>query len=354
METPAITPRRQRRRRLLWVLTPALLALVLLGGVVVLAHRYDIREQRVEIQHDGLSLDGVLATPSTGDGPFGLVVFVHGDGPVDATADTFYRPLWESFAHAGYASLSWNKPGVAGSAGNWLDQTMADRAQEVAAALAWGRQHPSIDRHRIGLWGASQAGWVLPRVAAETPDLQFVIAVSPAINWLRQGRYHLLAQLRAEGAAAAEVDRALRRRERTLTLLRRGATVEEYRTTIDHPDDTMTADRWTFITRNHTADATDDLRAMRGTPVLLLLAGHDNHVDVTETETVYRQLLPAATLHVKHFPDADHRMVRHRIARSALRATLTALVAPRTLFADGYLTDQRQYLQHHTTASRRQ
>ncbi|MGW9206683.1 alpha/beta hydrolase family protein [Embleya sp. NPDC055664] len=92
----------------------------------------------------------------------------------------------EAYARAGYATLSWNKPGVAGSPGNWLDQSMEDRARETEAAIAWSRSRPDVDHARVGLWGAGQAGWVLPKVAARTPDVEFVIAVSPAINWLRQ------------------------------------------------------------------------------------------------------------------------------------------------------------------------
>ncbi|MFI9237396.1 alpha/beta hydrolase family protein [Streptomyces sp. NPDC053079] len=172
---------------------------------------------------DGRRLDGVLARPASGAGPFGLVVFVHGDGPVDATHETFYRPLWESFARAGYASLSFSKPGVGGSEGDWLDQSMADRAEETLAAVAWARARPDVDGRRIGLWGASQAGWVLPKVAARDRSLRFVIAVSPAVNWLRQGRFHLLARSREDGASEQEVRAALRRRETTLRLLRRGA-----------------------------------------------------------------------------------------------------------------------------------
>lgn len=38
------------------------------------------------------------------------------------------------------------------------------------------------------LWGASQAGWVLPKVASSRVDIDAVVAVSPAINWLRQDR----------------------------------------------------------------------------------------------------------------------------------------------------------------------
>ncbi|MGW5135094.1 alpha/beta hydrolase family protein [Streptomyces sp. NPDC004135] len=334
------------RRRLLWTLVGVLLVAGGLGGIVVWQNTYALREERVVMLHQGQRLEGVLALPPAGDGPFGLVVFVHGDGPVDATHDTFHRPLWESFARAGYASLSFSKPGVGGSEGDWLAQSMDDRAAETLAAVAWARDRPGIDGRRIGLWGASQAGWVLPKVAAKDRRLQFVIAVSPAVNWLRQGRYHLLGELRREGADQRHVDEALRRRETTLRLLRQRASYEEYRAAVGDTGDAgdITPARWRFISKNHTVDAVADLRAMRNTPVLLVLAGHDVNVDVAETEAVYRSILPASTLTVEHYPDATHSLVDHHTERSRQRLTATAVLAPRKLYAAGFLDRQAHFL----------
>ncbi|MGW6024245.1 alpha/beta hydrolase family protein [Streptomyces sp. NPDC055099] len=336
--------RSHRKRAAIWSLVALLLVATGLTGAAFWQNAYDIREERVTLRHGKQSLDGVLASPTEGRGPYGLVVFVHGDGPIDATHDSFYRPLWESFAQAGYASLSLSKPGVSGSSGNWLDQSMDDRADETVAAVAWARQRPDIDRRRIGLWGASQAGWVLPKVAARVPDLRFVVAVSPAVNWQQQGRYNLLAQLREDGASAEQSAAALRRRETTLRLLRRDASFSEYRDTVDDPQG-MTADRWRFIKKNYTADATADLRAIQGTPVLLVLAGHDINVDATDTETTYRKLIPASLLQVARYPDATHSLVKHDIEQSQFKLTLTAVFAPRALFARGFLADQRQFLE---------
>lgn len=331
------------RRWLLWTVVGAVLMAGGLGGIVVWQNTYALREERVVLRHHGHRLEGVLARPPAGKGPFGLVVFVHGDGPVDATHDTFYRPLWESFARAGYASLSFSKPGVAGSGGDWLDQSMDERADETLAAVAWARKRPGIDGRRIGLWGASQAGWVLPKVAARDRRIRFVIAVSPAVNWLRQGRYNLLAELRREGADQRRVETALRRRETTVRLLRRGASYEEYRAAVGDTGD-ITPGRWRFIAENHTSDAVADLRAMRGTAVLLVLAGHDVNVDVNETRTVYRRVLPASTLSVEHYPDATHSLVDHDTERSSLRLTATAVFAPRKLYAAGFLDRQARFL----------
>ncbi|MFJ8648922.1 alpha/beta hydrolase family protein [Streptomyces sp. NPDC093546] len=328
-----------------WSLVPVLVVAAGLVGVVLWQNTYDMAEQRVSIRHGGHTLNGVLATPKDGRKRHGLVVYVHGDGPVNATHDGGYKPMWEANAKAGYASLSWDKPGVAGAPGDWLDQSMDDRADEAAAAIAWARAHPDIDGDRIGLWGASQAGWVVPKVAAKTP-VSFVIAVSPAINWPRQGRYNLLAELRADGASAARTQAEIARSETTRRLLERGAAFEEYVRAMGGDADGMTADRWGFISKNYTADATRDLRALRGVPVLLTLAGHDINVDTADTERGYRRALDGGgALTVKRYPDAAHSLLKRSIEQSDLRTTLTALFVPRSLFADGFLDDQRQFLE---------
>ncbi|ETZ88002.1 hydrolase family protein [Mycobacteroides abscessus MAB_030201_1075] len=97
------------------VAAACVIALVLgTGGWIIYANDFAIREERLTIPGSVQPLQATLALPKDGNGPFGLVVFIHGDGPADATRDGFYKPIWESFAKAGYASLSWNKPGIGG------------------------------------------------------------------------------------------------------------------------------------------------------------------------------------------------------------------------------------------------
>jgi dipeptidyl aminopeptidase/acylaminoacyl peptidase len=131
-----------------------------LGGFawIVRANTFGYDEHRVTIPvtdavraggstpdaHTGGRLEGVLTTPKRG-GQHGLVVMVHGDGPATATRDDAYKPLSEAFAKAGYATLAWNKAGVGGAPGNWLDQSLADRGAEVIAALDWAALRPDID-----------------------------------------------------------------------------------------------------------------------------------------------------------------------------------------------------------------
>ncbi|WP_371515442.1 alpha/beta hydrolase family protein [Kitasatospora sp. NBC_01300] len=333
-----------RRRWLLW---GSLLSVVVLllgaGGWVVYQNEYDLKEERVTITGGKQPLHGVLARPTGGRTPAGLVVFVHGDGPTNATHDTFYRPIWEAIAKAGYASLSWDKPGVDGAPGNWLDQSIQDRADETVAAIDWAKRQPGIDPARIGLWGASQAGWVMPKAARQSPDVRFVIAVAPALNWLQQGRYNLLAELRKKRATPAETEAAIARSDRTLAALRAGRTFEQYRDGGGDVDG-LTPQRWDFNRRNHTSDATDDLAALR-VPVLLLLGGRDINVDSDDTEAGYRRILTApGQLRVKRYPDATHNIVPESVEDSELQSTLLAIAAPRSLFSPGYLDEHRSFL----------
>ncbi|MGY4390690.1 dienelactone hydrolase [Streptomyces sp. TE12347] len=338
----ASRPPRALRRVLLTVLLLALATALLFTGVVLWQHDYGLHEERVTVPAAGHDLPGVLATPTgRGTGPFPLVVLVHGDGEVDATHDGFYRPYWEAFARAGYASLSLDKPA------DWLGQTMDDRARETVDALTWAaRTRPEIDPARIGLWGASQAGWVMPKVVARAPapGVRFVIAVGTAVNWERQGEYNLRAELRAAGADAERTAAALRTREATLALLRRGATYEEYRAS-PGADRELTAERWTFISRNHTADMTADLRAMPPVPVLLISGADDLNVDGAETEALHRSVSAPGTLTVRRYPGATHALLRTEVERSPWRLTLTAVFAPRKLFPPGLLADQRRFLE---------
>ena len=328
-----------------WVITSLGVVVLLIIGLVgwtLYQNTYDIREEKVTITGGLVPLQGVLALPDRGDGPFGLVVFVHGDGPIDATHETFYRPFWESFAQAGYASLSWDKPGVNGAPGNWLDQSMDDRAAETEAAIEWARGRSDIDPARIGLWGASQAGWVMPKVVNLDSDIAFVIAVGPAINWLEQGEFNTRAELSERNASADEFEKARADRAKNLEQLARDASFDDL--VVSGEADGLTEDRWNFIRKNYRSDARADLETV-DVPVLLILGGHDVNVDVADTESVYRELLDSpGQLVVKKYPEATHSLVEKNLEDSELMSTLVAVLVPRSLFAPGYLADQAAFL----------
>ena len=337
------TKHRGRRRCRVAVITVVALAIALVG-VALVGNDYRLRQRQVFIPVTGGALTGVLATP-TGTSARGLVVMIHGDGPIDATQNGLYLPLFEAAADAGFATLSWSKPGIGASRGNWLDQSMNDRAAEVSSVIDWAKRQPTIPTNTLVLWGASQAGWVFPTVAATRGDIDAIIAVSPAINWRRQGRFNLLAELDNNNASSSERRHAINRSNHTRVLLAQHASYNTYRATTNDPDP-MSARRWAFVAHNDTSDATRGLTAMadKHVPVLLLLGEHDHNVDISETQTTYTALL-GADLRVKHF-NAAHSMARPAIESSDTLGLIAAALWPRALFASGVLTTYTTYLEN--------
>jgi len=136
------------------------------------------RIEEITFQSGEFSLVGELRTPA-GSGPFPVVLFVHGSGPIDRTMFGYYLPIMERMLHAGYATFAWDKPGTGESTGTIDKQRLIQqRAQIVLDAIEVMQARPDIDPGRIGLWGISQAGYVMPLVLSQSEDVAFMICVS--------------------------------------------------------------------------------------------------------------------------------------------------------------------------------
>ncbi|WP_018756577.1 alpha/beta hydrolase family protein [Paenibacillus terrigena] len=330
-------------KRVVYILLAIVGCCFLAIGVCIYQNNYQMIEKKVTINTSAGVLTGTLVTPKDFEGKLGLVVFVHGDGPQNDSYDGGYRPLWEKLAMSGYASLSWNKPGINGSSGNWLHQSMEDRKQEVIEAIAWARQFPEIDASKIGLWGASQAGWVIPKVLRDDRGIAFSILVAPAINWISQGRYNTSAVMKAEGYSDHEIAAREQQSDKILALLDRHAPYEDYLAVVD-TEDPLSRDRWGFVQKNYQSDATNDLKYNQR-PLLLILGGQDQNVDVNNTREVYMQVIDPKWLSIRYYPNTGHSMIKESIASSTVLTNLTAVFFPRQLMVDGYLEDITTFLQ---------
>lgn len=156
-----------------------LLTLLLLPACVRQPQPTGIEE--ITFQSGEFTLVGDLRTPA-GTGPFPVVLFVHGSGNADRTMFGMYLPIMERMLRAGYAVFSWDKPGYGESTGQ-VDNTprvLHKRAQIVLDAIDVMQARPDIDRRRIGLWGISQGGYVMPLVLLQSEDVAFIICVSCA------------------------------------------------------------------------------------------------------------------------------------------------------------------------------
>jgi len=176
--------------------------------------------------HSGpFKIVGDLRLPP-GEGPHPVVVFVHGDGPNNRTSGVTYPPIMERMLRVGYATFAWDKPGTGESTGE-IDrsQLQEQRAQIVLDAIAVLKKRPDIDPQRIGLWGISQAGYVMPRVLSMSEDVAFMIAVScPGEAGVEQGAYLVTAQAICAGLPEEDREHV----KHLLGAASRAQTYEEY------------------------------------------------------------------------------------------------------------------------------
>lgn len=312
--------KRQLGRVLIWLLPLALL----IAGLVL--WRVQVFSLDGRDSHETTFLVGAERRAATLVLPEGVenppvAVIVHGDGPQTRWADGGYLPLVHVLLDAGIGVFSWDKPGTGQSPGNWLDQSMSDRAIEAAAAL---RHVRSMTGGPAGYLGFSQAGWALPRATQTGPAPDFTLLIGAAVNWRAQGVYYTQRRLTALGMSEAEAaEYALQELTDNDALFRAGTGA---------PRTDMTPDRLAFVARAYDSDARTDIARMRG-PVLALWGDEDVNVDPNRNSRLYRGLLPdPARQQADVIPRATHSLLRAGIFNTQLSsdwslATRVAFIA---------------------------
>ncbi|RXV65167.1 alpha/beta hydrolase [Burkholderia stabilis] len=251
----------------------------------------------------GANLVGTLALPAhVPDAP--IVLLVHGDGPRTRFADDAMLPLVNSLLDAGIGVFVWDKQGTGRSGGDWLAQSMQDRANETIAALARVRAAAG-PAHKVGLLGFSQGGWVVPRVANAVRPA-FSVIVGGAVNWRRQGTYLTRQQLEATGLQPDRIDATLaaERRDNDAIFGRADVPADPGR----RPD--IEPRRFGFIARNYLEDASQALATMHG-PVLAVWGALDRNVDPGDEANTYAHAFAnRPDRRVVVVPGATHALLR--------------------------------------------
>lgn len=124
--------------------------------------------------NQGAKLVGDLHLPAAD--PLGGIVLVHGSGR---------RPRidWAAryFAQHGLAVLTYDKRGVGESGGtyegvdNASHTNLALLAGDAAAGMDWLRRRSELAGRKLGYWGISQAGWIIPLAVLESAPIDFMV-----------------------------------------------------------------------------------------------------------------------------------------------------------------------------------
>jgi alpha-beta hydrolase superfamily lysophospholipase len=145
-----------------------------------------IAHESVEIvSKDGTILAGTLSLPRWAQRPVPAVVLVHGSGRL--TREHLRGDARQLIWH-GIGVLAFDKRGVGASRGVYpqaggsdFESTLRLLAQDATAAFEQLRHATGVDPSRLGFFGASQAGWIIPLAAEQLdPRPRFHIIISGA------------------------------------------------------------------------------------------------------------------------------------------------------------------------------
>jgi pimeloyl-ACP methyl ester carboxylesterase len=145
------------------------------GGRESQAARTPIDEIPVRFTSGDLQLGGTLLVPRSSR-TVPAMVMVPGSNP-----QTRYGlgPDPYIVAGSGVAVLIYDKRGCGESGGNCQrDYPVPVLSQDLSAAVQFLKTQSKIDPRKIGLFGISQGGWVVPAAAAHSADVAFAITIA--------------------------------------------------------------------------------------------------------------------------------------------------------------------------------
>ena len=279
--------------------------------------------EEITFKSGAFTIVGDLRTPG-GPGPHPVVLFVHGSGPADRTGSGNYLPVMERMLQAGYATFAWDKPGTGESTGRLEDgDVQSQRAQILLDAIEVIKARPGIDPGQIGLWGISQAGYVMPRVLARSKDIAFMICVScPGMSGYDQMAFQVTALALCDKVAEEKAEQ----KTHLLAELDRARTYEAYEEYLHYREVLATLagltsapiERWPVLSEEAWQKSAPDQEALWNPievieqvtiPILAIFGDRDRQIDPLQGAYAYRQALQQignAKSRVEVFAEANH------------------------------------------------
>jgi dienelactone hydrolase len=164
------------------------------GSLLVTAERITWRRGTASTRYDRVALRqrevrvGAIAATVTlppGRGPFPAVVMAHGSGPQGRDEFQVFAAVCELL---GIAVIADDKRGIGQSQGRYPGEqataaTIDVLARDAQAEVRFLETLPGIDPRRIGIMGASQAGWVIALAAAREHAIRWAVPlVGPTVS----------------------------------------------------------------------------------------------------------------------------------------------------------------------------
>ena len=273
----------------------------------------DSPASQLEIEADsgGVRLAGTVWQPA-GDAVAGVLMHP-GSGPSDRDNDVLFPPIREHLLRAGIAVCSFDKRGVGGSAGSWLEAGLYEQADDLLAGLAVFESETPRGLP-LGLFGHSQGGWVVVEAASRGVPVAFVITNSgPGVSPARQERYSLSRKLTAD-----QIPEALAAYDSVIAVMRERPTLAEGLKRLDaagvpyrelpglefaFEDEAV----WRLFAEISDYDPAAALSRITA-PLLAIFGAADKVTPPEESVVALRAAVRPELLQIEVFPEGDHRL----------------------------------------------
>ncbi len=149
-----------------------------------------VRRQRVAFRGASVRIVGKVTSPAT-PGRHPAIAIVHGSEAADRDGSDLFVNFFTSL---GYVVLTYDKRGIGDSGGVYVEgattANLENLAGDAVGALRTLAARSDVDPKRLGLFGGSQAGWIIPHAAALSPLVRFAVVTSgPAMSVGEQAEY---------------------------------------------------------------------------------------------------------------------------------------------------------------------
>jgi pimeloyl-ACP methyl ester carboxylesterase len=142
---------------------------------------YYEEELTFENKKAGITFAGTLTLPDK-DGRYPAVILITGSGPQNRDEELLgHKPflvLADFLTRNRIAVLRFDDRGTAKSTGDFSTATSADFALDVESAVQYLKTRPEIISEKIGLMGHSEGGIIAPMVAANSPEIAFIVLLA--------------------------------------------------------------------------------------------------------------------------------------------------------------------------------
>lgn len=273
--------------------------------------------RELTVRNGDVALAGSLWLPDSR--PVATVLMHPGSGPSDRDDHVHFPPIRAHLLERGCAVCSFDKRGVGGSTGRWLEAGIVEQAQDLRAGFEALVGLTDLDAP-IGLFGHSQGGWVVLEAQRHLAPLAFVVTNSgPGVTPSEQERYSAFCRMHAAGLSAGEIEATLRYYELMRQLMAEHASFESARARLDQLGVAIErdgvpmvylandAEEWEFESSIIDHDPRPALSEIR-VPLLAPFGAEDKLVPVEPSVAAFREMVRSDLLSVAVIAGGDHRI----------------------------------------------